>query len=82
MDLGAIFDDQLTFGNHIDHLGTVARRMYGAYRFIRDIGSPEAMLGVFMVYIVPIMEYASPIRSQNRIGIEGNWRGHLGTQQE
>lgn len=70
-DLGVIFDDALTFKHHIQDVSLRARKLYGAaYRFAREINLPMVVIKIIKCYIFPIMEYCSPVWSQNRIGAE------------
>lgn len=68
-DLGVIFDEQLTFVHHIESLLSKTSSMYGAaYRFAREIGNINIVMRIIKIYVQPIIEYASVIWDQNRIG--------------
>lgn len=67
-DLGALFDRELTFENHIDHVNKRASQMIGAARrFITGINQPIMMERIYMVFIQPTLEYCSVVWDQNRI---------------
>lgn len=57
-DLGIVFDEHLTFDQHINQLLATANRMFGmSRRFAFEIRSPKIILKLLYTYIVPVMEY-------------------------
>lgn len=70
VDLGILFDSQLTFKPHISSLSTKTKSLYGAaYRFCKEIGCMGLLKKITTIYILPIVEYASMVWDQHRIGI-------------
>lgn len=68
-DLGVIFDEKLTFINHIDNISTRITSMYGAaYRFAKELGNIGILMRIINIYVLPVIEYGSVIWNQNRIG--------------
>lgn len=73
IDLGILFDNQLTFKPHIASLLTRTKSLYGAaYRFCKEIGCMRLIQKVTSIYILPIIEYASLVWDQHRIGINSD----------
>lgn len=68
-DLGVIFDEKATFIPHIDHLVSRITSMYGAaYRFAKEIKHFRMVMRIIQIYVQPIVEYASIVWDQDRIG--------------
>lgn len=69
VDLGVLFDDQLTSIPHIEVLTTKMRSLYGvAFRFAKEIGNMFLLKKITRTYIMPVLEYSSVIWDQHRIG--------------
>lgn len=63
-DLGITFDRRLTFKAHIEDISGRALRSYGAaYRFVTEVRCPRLILKILSIYIMPILEYCSPVWS-------------------
>lgn len=61
-DLGIIFDDQLTFREHVANISERAMRLAGmGNRLAREIHSRGIILKILRVYITPILEYGANI---------------------
>lgn len=69
-DLGVIFDSQLDFKLHISSITRRLNQMTGAARrFCNGIKSPITICRIYKIYMQPIIDYASQVWNQNRIGI-------------
>lgn len=67
-DLGIIFDKELTFKLHIEHIVKRTQQMIGAARrFVVGIKKRMLITRIYQTYIQPIAEYGSVIWNQNRI---------------
>lgn len=63
-DLGVIFDSKLRFTAHVHDISEKAMRAFGvAYRFARDISHRQYMVKILKSYIMPLIEYCSPVWS-------------------
>lgn len=74
-DLGVLFDDKLTFDNHIAMLANKASRITAmAYKFAKEISMPSINMKIIQTYLVPILEYASvvwyPTKTRNIKALE------------
>lgn len=71
VDLGITFDDKLTFIPHITASNTRLSKIYSmGNRFAKEIRYIPILLKIINTCVMPVAEYCSPIRSQNRITIE------------
>lgn len=69
IDLGVLFDNELTFKPHIDQLTSKMRSLYGAgYRFAKEVGHMSILKKITRTYILPVLEFSSMVWDQHRIG--------------
>lgn len=66
-------DEKLKFNNHIEHIITKAKsRLVWVKRFSREFDDPWAINRLYYTFVLPIIEYASPIWSPNGITLTKN----------
>ena len=61
--LGVIFNDTLTWSNHIDKVYDRCAQSVGILRRLRRTFSSRALRRIYVGAVLPIMEYASPVWS-------------------
>lgn len=67
-DLGVIFDEDLTFKQHIEYLNKRTIQMIGAARrFVNGINYPMLITKIYRIYIQSVIEYCSVVWNQNRL---------------
>ena len=63
-DLGVIFDQKLSFNDHISHVNSKAYKALGfIIRNCNNFHNVETLKSLFSAFVRPIMEYASITRS-------------------
>lgn len=67
-DLGVIMNERMTYNNHIEHIIAKAKsRLIWIKRFSREFDDPWVIKRLFETFVLPIVEYASPIWSPDNI---------------
>lgn len=65
-DLGIIFDEKLSFNEHIATISRRSIQLTGAiYRLITDIRCPSLTMQLFKSFVLPVLEYGSCIWNRN-----------------
>lgn len=67
-DLGVVFDQQMSFKQHIQRTTQKATAaVHTARRFVFELKAPKLMTQLARTYILPVTEYCSPVWSHHRV---------------